>query len=130
MREFDEQKLWNKMQINPSETPPSGGGGLRVAFKMQLHRGKAEEYKRRHDELWVELKDLLKTTGVQDYSIFLDEETYALFGVMTIENPVLLDDLPKHPVMQRWWAYMGDIMDANPDNSPVSMPLKEVFYLE
>ena len=101
----------------------------KVAFKMQLHQGKAEEYKRRHDELWEELKDLLKTTGVQDYSIFLDEKTYALFGVLTIENPILLDDLPKHPVMQRWWEYMGDIMDANPDNSPVSVPLKEVFYL-
>ena len=101
----------------------------KVAFKMQLHQGKAEEYKRRHDELWEELKDLLKTTGLQDYSIFLDEETYALFGVLTIKNPTLLDDLPKHPVMQRWWEYMGDIMDANPDNSPVSVPLKEVFYL-
>ena len=97
---------------------------------MLLHRGQAEEYKRRHDELWPELKDLLKTTGVEDYSIFLDEETYALFGVLTIENPALLDDLPKHPVMQRWWAYMGDIMDANEDNSPVSVPLKQVFYLK
>ena len=101
----------------------------KVAFKMQLHQGKAEEYKRRHDELWEELKDLLKTTSIQDYSIFLDEETYALFGVLTIENPILLDDLSKHPVMQRWWEYMGDIMDTNPDNSPVSVPLKEVFYL-
>ena len=101
----------------------------KVAFKMQLHRGQAEEYKRWHDELWEELKALLKTTGVQDYSIFLDEETYSLFGILTIENPILLDDLPNHPVMQRWWEYMGDIMDANPDNSPVSTTLKEVFYL-
>lgn len=101
----------------------------KVSFKMQLHRGQADEYKRRHDELWPELAELLKTTGIEDYSIFLDEETYALFGVLTIENPAALDELPKHPVMQRWWAYMGDIMDSNPDNSPVSIPLKEVFYL-
>ena len=101
----------------------------KVAFKMQTTKANAEEYKRRHDELWEELKDLLKATGVQDYSIFLDEETYALFGVLTIENLILLDDLSKHPVMQRWWEYMGDIMDTNPDNSPVSVPLKEVFYL-
>jgi L-rhamnose mutarotase len=101
----------------------------KVAFKMQLHPGQATEYKRRHDEIWGELVTLLKSIGVEDYSIFLDEETYALFGVLKIENPARLDELPLHPVMQKWWKYMGDIMDANPDNSPVSVPLKEVFYL-
>lgn len=101
----------------------------RVAFKMKLHEGQAEEYKRRHDELWDDLRDLLKSIGVNDYSIFLDEETHSLFGVLKIEDPKRLDELPAHPVMQRWWAYMGDIMDANPDNSPVSTPLKDVFYL-
>ncbi len=101
----------------------------RVAFKMQLHQGQVEEYKRRHDEIWAELVDLLKSIGVQDYSIFLDPETYALFGVLNIENPARLDELPQHPVMQKWWKYMGDIMDANSDNSPVSKPLQEVFYL-
>lgn len=96
---------------------------------MQLHRDQAAEYQRRHDEIWEELTALLKSIGVEDYSIFLDEETYALFGVLKIENPERLDELPAHPVMQRWWKYMGDIMDANPDHSPVSTPLKEVFYL-
>ena len=31
--------------------------------------------------------------------------------------------------MQKWWKYMEDIMETNHDNSPVSIPLKEVFYL-
>ncbi len=101
----------------------------RVAFKMQLHRGQAAEYKKRHDELWSDLGDLLKSIGINDYSIFLDEETYSLFAILKIENPDLLDTLPAHEVMQRWWKYMGDIMDANPDNSPVVKPLTEVFHL-
>jgi len=101
----------------------------RVAFKMQLHKGCEEEYKKRHDELWPDLQALLKTTGIQEYSIFLDEATNSLFGVLKIENVQSLDELPAQPVMQKWWAYMGDIMDSNPDNSPVSTPLKEVFYL-
>ena len=101
----------------------------KIAVKMQLHRGQAEEYKRRHDELWDELRDLLKSVGIQDYSIFLDEETYALFGVLTIENPALLDELPKHKIMQKWWKYMSDIMESNKDNSPVAVSLKEVFYM-
>lgn len=101
----------------------------KIAFKMQLHQGKIEEYKRRHDEIWPELVDLLKSVGIEDYSIFLDEETLALIGVLKIEDSLKLEELPRHPVMQKWWAYMGDIMDANPDNSPVSISLKEIFYL-
>ena len=101
---------------------------MRVGFKMKLHEGKEAEYKRRHDEIWPELSSLLKATGVSEYSIFLDETTSSLFGVLTIDNPVSLDDLPTHPVMQKWWKYMADIMDTNA-GSPVSIPLKEVFYL-
>jgi L-rhamnose mutarotase len=102
----------------------------RVAFKMKLHSGQEEEYKRRHAALWPELEQLLKQTGIEDYSIFLDEETNYLFGVLKISNPLAMNDLPNHRVMKKWWAYMKDIMASNPDNSPVSMPLKEMFYLE
>lgn len=96
---------------------------------MTLFPGKEEEYKKRHDEIWPDLVQLLKQTGISEYSIFLDPNTNSLFGVLKAEDPKALDDLPQHEVMQRWWKYMGDIMEANPDNSPVSVPLKEVFYL-
>jgi len=101
----------------------------RIAFKMKLFKGKEDEYKKRHDEIWPELEKLLKEAGIQDYSIFLDKETDILFGVLKIENALKLDELPHHPVMKKWWTYMKDIMDSNSDNSPVSIPLKEVFYL-
>ena len=101
----------------------------RVAFKMKLLKGYEEEYRKRHDAIWPELKTLLKETGVEDYSIFLDEETNILFGVLKIEKKIKLDELPSHPVMKKWWAHMKDIMESNPDNSPVSIPLKELFYL-
>lgn len=96
---------------------------------MQLFPGKVEEYKRRHDQLWPELRDLLKETGIREYSIFLDEKTNSLFGVLRITDTLKLDDLPYQPVMKKWWLYMSDIMETNPDRSPVSIPLKEVFYL-
>lgn len=101
----------------------------RIAFKMQLHEGQLIEYKKRHDEIWTDLVELLKSVGINDYSIFLDEETNILFAILKIENPDLLDTLPAYEVMKKWWKYMGDIMDANPDNSPVSKPLTEVFHL-
>jgi L-rhamnose mutarotase len=101
----------------------------RVAFKMKLFPGFEAEYKKRHDEIWPELQQLLKQSGISEYSIFLDEETNSLFGVLKVTDPENLDKLPQHEVMQRWWKYMADIMESNPDNSPVSIPLKEVFYL-
>ncbi len=101
----------------------------RLAFKLQLHKGFEAEYKKRHDAIWPELKDLLKSAGISEYVIFLDEPTGNLFGFLKVIDPMAIDDLPKNTVMQRWWNYMKDIMECNPDNSPVSIPLKEVFYL-
>jgi L-rhamnose mutarotase len=101
----------------------------RVAFKMQLFKGNEEEYKRRHDALWPELKQLLQQTGIKEYSIFLEKETGELTGILYIDDAKKLDELPHHPVMQKWWKYMGDIMDSNDNHSPVSRPLEEVFYL-
>lgn len=101
----------------------------RVAFKMQLHKGFEEEYKKRHEEIWPDLQKLLKDSGIAEYSIFLDETTNSLFGVLKVSDPEILDKLPEHEVMQRWWNHMKDIMDSNTDNSPVSIKLNEVFYL-
>ena len=100
----------------------------RIAFKMKLFEGCKEEYKRRHDSLWPELASLLKTIGINDYSIFLDEETYFLFGCLTIDDPKKLEKLPAEPLMKKWWNHMKDIMETNADHSPLSSPLEEVFY--
>ena len=96
---------------------------------MQLHPGFGEEYRRRHAAIWPELVDLLHESGVSEYSIFLNEGTMELIGVLRIDDPGRLDELPANEVMQRWWDYMKDIMDTNPDHSPVTGPLKEVFYM-
>lgn len=96
---------------------------------MKLFKGFGAEYKKRHDELWNDLKQLLKQAGITDYSIFLDEETNFLFAYLTIDDAKNLDALSQEPLMKKWWAYMKDIMETNEDDSPVVVPLKEVFYL-
>ena len=101
----------------------------RIAFRMKLHDGQQEEYKKRHDEIWPELAELLKSNGISDYSIFLDENSNDLFAVLKVENESVLENLPSRPVMKKWWAYMKDVMDTNVDYSPTSVPLKEVFHL-
>lgn len=102
----------------------------KIAFRMFLNPGQAEEYKRRHDDIWPELVVLLHDAGVADYSIFLDEQTYQLFAVLKRAADHRMAELPSHPVMQRWWAHMRDIMRCHPDGSPVVEPLTMVFHLD
>lgn len=101
----------------------------RHAFRMMLNPGAADEYRRRHDEIWPELVDLLREAGISDYSIHLDPETNALFGMLTRPEGHGMDDLPAHPVMRRWWAHMADLMQTHPDNAPVAVPLVPMFHL-
>lgn len=102
----------------------------RAAFKMFLKPGFKEEYKKRHDEIWPELKTLIQESGVYDYSIFLDEETNTLFASQKVSGDGGSQDLGENLIVKKWWAYMADIMETNPDNSPKSIPLDEVFYME
>ena len=101
----------------------------KYAFRMQLNPGAEAEYRRRHDAIWPELVALLKAAGISDYSIHLDPETGALFGVLWREDDHRMEDLPNHPVMRKWWAHMADIMETNPDNSPVQSDLVPLFHM-
>jgi len=102
----------------------------RMAFKMYLNAGQKEAYQKRHDEIWPELKKLLKDAGVSEYSIFLDEETNTLFAFQKVAGDGGSQDLGQTEIVQRWWKFMSDIMKTNEDNSPVSVELPEVFYME
>ncbi len=102
----------------------------RVAFKMYLNEGQKAEYKKRHDEIWPELKKVLKEAGISEYSIFLDEETNTLFAFQKITGDKGSQNLAENETVKKWWKYMADIMKVNPDNSPVTIELKEVFYLK
>lgn len=101
----------------------------KFAFKMHLNPGMEAEYRKRHDEIWPELVTLLKDAGISDYSIHLDPETDILFGVLWRRSDHSMNDLPLHPVMQRWWAHMADLMRVKPDNEPVAVPLIPVFHM-
>lgn len=102
----------------------------RLAFKMKLNPGQKAAYIKRHQELWPELKALLKASGVTEYSIFLDGETNTLFAFQKVSGNGGSQDLANDPIVKKWWAFMADIMETNPDNSPTSHALEEVFYME
>ncbi|WP_426132113.1 L-rhamnose mutarotase [Pseudomonas sp. DWP1b1] len=99
------------------------------AFRMNLNPGQADEYRKRHDDIWPELAQALLDAGVVDYRIFFDEPGNALFAVLTHEDVHGLDELPGTALMQRWWAYMQDIMPSHADASPISVDLLSMFQL-
>ncbi len=102
----------------------------RLAFKMHLNDGQKEEYKKRHNEIWPELKKLLKDNGISEYSIFLDNETNTLFAFQKVDGGGGSQNLGETEIVKKWWAFMADIMKTNSDNSPVSVELEELFFLE
>lgn len=99
-------------------------------FTMKVFSDYHDEYKRRHDEIWPEMIDMIHQYGGKNYSIFLDEETNILFGYLEIEDETLWNKSAETEICQKWWAYMKDVMETNEDNSPVSFELREVFHLD
>ena len=102
----------------------------RVGFKMKLKPGFKQEYIKRHNEVWPEIVKLIKDSGISEYSIFLDEETNILFGIQNVSGETSSQGLGSVEIQQKWWDYMADIMETNPDHSPITVFLEEVFYLK
>ena len=100
-----------------------------IGFRMQLNDGQAQEYKRRHNEIWPELVSLLKNAGVSDYSIFLHEDTNSLFAVLRRSPEHTMHRLPLEPIMQKWWEHMADIMASGSNNEPTVEPMERVFHM-
>lgn len=103
---------------------------IRKAFVMQMNPDAHAEYQRRHNPIWPELEEVLKQHGAHRYSIFLDEKRNLLFGFVEIESEARWNAVAQTEICQRWWQHMGDVMPSNPDNSPVSDDLREVFYFD
>ncbi|MDR2869427.1 MAG: L-rhamnose mutarotase [Deferribacteraceae bacterium] len=99
-------------------------------FKMKLYPQCYDEYERRHKELWPEMVDMIHRYGASNYSIFLDEETATLFAYIELADEAKWEQSADTEICKLWWAHMADIMETNPDNSPVSVPLRMVFHLD
>lgn len=107
----------------------SAPGAIRNAFRMRLKPGAEEEYRRRHDAIWPDLAKAHTDAGISDYSIFYDPETRYLFAFQRLDPAHSAGRLPEMEIVHRWWRHMEDLMETNPDGSPVAVPLREVFHL-
>jgi L-rhamnose mutarotase len=118
-----------------SDLPPDGGSQalehrvIRRAFRMAVTPGRETEYVRRHQPIWPDLEATLLANGVRTYSIFLDAATSTLFAYVEFDSVERWEAVARTDVCQRWWAHMRELMPSNPDNSPVTTPLAEVFHI-
>jgi L-rhamnose mutarotase len=103
---------------------------IRKAFRLSVHPGCEAEYERRHRPIWDELERILIRHGVQIYSIFIDSQTNDLFGYVELEDEARWAAIGQTDVCRRWWRHMREIMPSNPDDSPISRELREVFHIE
>ena len=103
---------------------------IRKAFKMSVHEDQQAEYTRRHNPIWRELEETLLAHGVRTYSIYLDPQTSELFAYAEIDSEERWAKVASTDVCRRWWRHMRELMPSNPDDSPVSTELREVFHIE
>jgi L-rhamnose mutarotase len=103
---------------------------IRKSFVMSVNAGKEAEYEKRHSPIWAELEQTLKSHGAHNYSIFIHPETRQLFGYVEVEDEKRWDAIAQTAICKKWWAHMKDLMPSNPDNSPKSTALREVFHID
>ena len=102
---------------------------IRKAFVMSVNAGCEGEYELRHRSIWLELRGVLKAHGVNNYSIFLRRHTRQLFAYVEIEDSSKWAAIARTSECRKWWAHTAELMPHNPDQSPVSTELQEVFHL-
>ena len=97
-----------------------------TAFVLTIRPGRVEEYKRRHAEIWPEMAEGLKASGIVHYDIHLHEPSRHVYGhMLRTRNP---ENEPEPPVFAKWRAYMSDVLETEGDG-PVRLPLERVFHL-
>lgn len=103
----------------------------RYAWKAKVVQGKQDEYRKRHDAIWPEMKALLKQAGICNYSIWLSGEE--LFGYYECEKGIAFaaKTQAQSEVVERWNEYMKDVLIMEMDEETGAQPkLEQVFYLE
>ena len=95
------------------------------AWVLEVRPGYDEEYKKRHDELWPEMKKMIREAGLRNYNIFRHGLT--LFGYFETDDlKKSIDYMGKSEIGKKWGEYMSPIMKVEIDTNigfPFLLPL-------
>ena len=103
----------------------------RMAWKGRIRPGMKAEYIRRHNEIWPEMVEVLKSAGIVNYTIFASGDE--LFGYYECEKGIVFAEQTqaKSPVVDRWNEYMKDVLELEMDPETGAQPkLEPVFRLD
>tara|TARA_B100000965_G_scaffold351208_1_gene325616 strand:+ start:482 stop:802 length:321 start_codon:yes stop_codon:yes gene_type:complete len=103
---------------------------IRKSFRMTLKDGKIDEYKKKHDEVWPEITEVLTKAGVKNYSIYYDKKDNALIEYMELEDNNTFHQLEELDILKKWNIYMKDLIETKSaeDATAIQKELLEVFH--
>ena len=95
----------------------------KYAWRGKIVPGMQEEYKKRHDNIWPEMKEVLANAGIVNYSIWMQGEE--LFGYYECEKGVeyAAKVQAESNVVKKWDEYMKDILIMEKDPVTGAQPL-------
>ena len=100
------------------------------AFRMQLKPGMAEEYRRRHDEIWPELVEAIKDAGISNYTLFRRGLQVIAYAECEPDVAAAFGKVGATEVNARWAAWFEDVIVALTDESGNLFRAEEVWHLD
>jgi L-rhamnose mutarotase len=104
----------------------------RICFLLTVKPERMEEYRRRHADVWPEMRQALRETGWRNYSLFLADDGLLVGYLETEDFAAAQAAMAKREVNARWQAEMQeffvDLGERRPDEGMQPLPL--VFHLE
>ena len=99
----------------------------RYAWKATIRPGCIQEYIRRHDDIWPEMKQVLHAAGIRNYTIWSDgSDVFGYYECDSIAETSRIQS--ESPVVARWNEYMKDVMVMEMDPETGAQPhLRQVF---
>lgn len=102
----------------------------RYAWKAIVLDGQLDEYKKRHDNIWPEMVEVLKKAGIRNYTIWnVGNELFGYYECDSVEEAARVQ--AESPIVDKWNEYMKDVMVMEMDPETGAQPLmKQMFFLE
>ncbi|KAB8163013.1 L-rhamnose mutarotase [Streptomyces sp. 3MP-14] len=103
----------------------------RVCFLLRVRPDRIDEYRRRHADVWPEMRAALTATGWHNYSLFLRDDGLLVGYLETEDFEAAQRAMAATDVNARWQAEMGELFEALDDQRPdeAMKPLTEIFHL-
>ncbi len=102
----------------------------KYAWKGKVAKGRLDEYKRRHDEIWPEMVAVLKEAGIRNYTIWnVGDELFGYYECDSVEYASRVQ--AESPVVKKWDEYMKDVLIMEKDPVTGAQPfMRQVFSLD